>query len=60
MLQMLEVDYGFRRAVLSKGVLRGIDEDMACVDFCEWTMFMREETRQSPNFSGRLTDAVAE
>ncbi|MFC1962956.1 TAXI family TRAP transporter solute-binding subunit [Chloroflexota bacterium] len=42
-LQMLEDNYGFRRAVLSKGVLRGIDEDTPCVDFCEWTMFVRED-----------------
>ncbi len=42
-LQMLEDKYGFRRAVLSKGVLRGIDEDTPCVDFCEWTMFVRED-----------------
>jgi TRAP transporter TAXI family solute receptor len=42
-LQMLEDDYGFRRAVLSKGVLRGIDEDTPCVDFSEWTMFVRED-----------------
>ncbi|MBM2832611.1 MAG: TRAP-type uncharacterized transport system, periplasmic component [Dehalococcoidia bacterium] len=42
-LRMLENAYGFRRAVLSKGALRGIEEDTPCVDFCEWLMFVRDD-----------------
>ena len=42
-LRMLEDDYGFRRAVLSKGALRGIEEETPCVDFCEWLMFVSDD-----------------
>lgn len=42
-LGMMEDAYGFRRAVLSKGALRGIEGDTPCIDFCEWLMFVRDD-----------------
>ncbi len=42
-LQMLQEKYGFRKAVLAKGALRGIEQDTPCVCFCEWLMFVRDD-----------------
>lgn len=42
-LQMLEDKYGFRKAILTKGALRGVETDTPCVDFCEWLMFVRDD-----------------
>jgi TRAP transporter TAXI family solute receptor len=42
-LKMMEDEYGYRRGVLKKGMLRGIEEDVPCIDFSEWTMFVRDD-----------------
>jgi TRAP-type uncharacterized transport system substrate-binding protein len=42
-LQRLESEYFFRRSILPKGILRGINEDLPCVDFCDWLLFVRED-----------------
>jgi uncharacterized protein len=42
-LGKLEKDYHFRRSILPKGILRGIEVDTPCVDFSEWLMFVRED-----------------
>lgn len=42
-LQMMEEAYGYRRAVLPKGVYPGVDSDIPCIDFSDWLMFVRED-----------------
>jgi TRAP transporter TAXI family solute receptor len=57
-LEMLRDRYGFRKAILTKGVLRGIEEDTPCVDFCEWLMFVRED--MPDELAGRITRIFVE
>jgi len=42
-LQKMEDQYGYRKAILSKGMLRGIEKDVPCIDFSEWLMFVRDD-----------------
>lgn len=42
-LRNLEDRYGIKSAILSKGMFRGIDHDVACVDFSDWLLFTRED-----------------
>jgi uncharacterized protein len=42
-LQDLASRYGFRSAVLPKGMFLGIDNDVPCVDFSDWLLFTRED-----------------
>jgi TRAP transporter TAXI family solute receptor len=43
-LTMMEKDYGFRRAVLSKGMLEGaIQQDTPTLDWSEWLLFTRDD-----------------
>ncbi len=42
-LQKLETEYGFRRAILTKEMLRGVQDDVPCVDCSDWTMFVRDD-----------------
>lgn len=42
-LRRLESEYYFRRSVLPREILRGIDEDTPCVDFSDWLLFVRED-----------------
>jgi TRAP-type uncharacterized transport system substrate-binding protein len=42
-LQDLENRFGYRRAVLSKGMFPGIEDDVPCVDFSDWLLFTRED-----------------
>lgn len=39
----LENRYGYKRAVLSKGMFPGIEGDVPCVDFSDWLLFTRED-----------------
>jgi TRAP transporter TAXI family solute receptor len=42
-LSKLESEYFFRRSVLPRGILRGIEVDTPCVDFSDWLLFVRED-----------------
>jgi TRAP transporter TAXI family solute receptor len=42
-LRNLEKTYGYKRAVLSKGMFPGIESDVPCVDFSDWLLFTRED-----------------
>jgi TRAP-type uncharacterized transport system substrate-binding protein len=42
-LRDLENRYGYKRAVLSKGMFPGIEGDVPCVDFSDWLLFTRED-----------------
>jgi len=42
-LRDLERTYGYRKAVLSKGMFPGIEGDVPCVDFSDWLLFTRED-----------------
>ncbi len=42
-LKALEDRYGYRRAVLPKGMFLGIEHDVPCVDFSDWLLFTRED-----------------
>ncbi len=42
-LQKMEDEYGYRKAVLSRGMFRGIEEDVPCIDFSDWLMFVRDD-----------------
>ena len=42
-LRDLEKNYGYKRAVLSKGMFPGIEGDVPCVDFSDWLLFTRED-----------------
>ncbi|MBN1626717.1 MAG: hypothetical protein JW944_09355 [Deltaproteobacteria bacterium] len=39
----LEKQYGYKRAVISKGMVPGIEDDIPCVDFSDWLLFTRED-----------------
>jgi len=42
-LRDLENRYGYKRAVLPKGMFLGIERDVPCVDFSDWLLFTRED-----------------
>jgi len=42
-LQKMVDEYGYRRGVLSKGMLRGVEEDTPCIDFSGWMIFVRSD-----------------
>jgi TRAP transporter TAXI family solute receptor len=42
-LRDLENQYGYRRAVISKGMVPGIEDDVPCVDFSDWLLFTRDD-----------------
>jgi hypothetical protein len=42
-LRDLESRFGYKRAVLSKGMFPGIEADVPCVDFSDWVLFTRED-----------------
>ncbi|OGO22556.1 MAG: hypothetical protein A2144_02405 [Chloroflexi bacterium RBG_16_50_9] len=42
-LQKISVEYGYRKAVVPKGMFPGIDEDIPCVDFSDWLLFVRDD-----------------
>jgi len=42
-LQKMEEQYGYRKAILSKGTLRGVEKDVPCIDFSEWLLFVRDD-----------------
>lgn len=42
-LKDLEHTYGYKMAVISKGMVPGLDEDVPCVDFSDWLLFTHEE-----------------
>ncbi len=42
-LDTLEREYGYRKAVLSRGMLRGVEKDTPCVDFSDWMLFVRDD-----------------
>ena len=42
-LQKMADEYGYRKAVLSKGMLRGVDGEVPCIDFSDWLMFVRND-----------------
>ena len=42
-LQRLEREFYFRKSILPKGILRGIEVDTPCIDFSDWVMFVRED-----------------
>ena len=42
-LQKMEDEYGYRKALLKKGMLRGIEGDVPCIDFSDWVMFVRDD-----------------
>lgn len=42
-LEDLGKRYGYRKAVLSKGMFPGIEKDVPCVDFSDWLLFTRED-----------------
>lgn len=42
-LQKMEDEYGYRQGVLKKGMLRGIEEDVPCIDFSDWVLFVRND-----------------
>jgi TRAP transporter TAXI family solute receptor len=42
-LRDLENRYGYKRAILSKGMFPGIEGDVPCVDFSDWLLFTRED-----------------
>ena len=42
-LRDLETRYGYKSAVLSKGMFPGIEGDVPCVDFSDWLLFTRED-----------------
>ncbi|MHB8566252.1 MAG: TAXI family TRAP transporter solute-binding subunit [Nitrososphaerales archaeon] len=39
----LDRDYGIKSSKLTKGMLRGIEQDIPCIDFSEWLMFVRDD-----------------
>ena len=42
-LKDLQNRFGYKRAVLSKGMFPGIEVDVPCVDFSDWLLFTRED-----------------
>ena len=42
-LDRMAKDYGFRSAKLTKGMLRGIEGDVPCIDFSDWLFFVRDD-----------------
>jgi TRAP transporter TAXI family solute receptor len=42
-LRDLEDRFGYKRAVLSKGMFPGIESDVPCVDFSDWLLFTRQD-----------------
>ncbi len=42
-LNKMQKEYGFRSSKLTTGMLRGVEEDVPCIDFSEWLMFVRED-----------------
>ncbi len=42
-LDGLEDRYGYRKAVLPRGMFSGIETDIPCVDFSDWLLFTRED-----------------
>jgi uncharacterized protein len=45
-LQALENRYGYKKAVLPKGMFSGIDTDIPCIDFSDWLLFTREDMEE--------------
>ena len=42
-LRDLEKRYGYKRAVISKEMIPGLEQDVPCVDFSDWLLFTHEE-----------------
>ena len=57
-LQKMADKYGYGSGVISKGMLRGVEEDVPCIDFSGWIMFVRSD--MPDNIAYRITRIFVE
>ncbi|WP_434035002.1 TAXI family TRAP transporter solute-binding subunit [Cupriavidus sp. a3] len=57
-LDRLATKYGAKRAVLPKGAMRGIEEDVACVDFSGWCLYCRRDLPE--RYAYLVTQAIVQ
>jgi uncharacterized protein len=57
-LQKMAKEYGYQNGVMSKGLLRGIEEDVPCIDFSGWMLFVNSD--MPDNIAYRITQIFVE